>query len=97
MIKQISNYIREKPYLVQAAKDGFWEKAFKMNLADSDFKKERLLVYLEKEPFKSLDIELFFKNDDEVYILGLSFNNDLLVHSTLDFLTSVIHHGKRIH
>ncbi|OGK18063.1 hypothetical protein A2866_02950 [Candidatus Roizmanbacteria bacterium RIFCSPHIGHO2_01_FULL_39_8] len=95
MIKSIAKYIKDKPYLAQVAKDGLWEKAFTINLIDPDFEEEKFQLYLEKNPFKNLDIELFFKNGDEIYILGISFNNNLYVSSVSDFIIILIQYGKK--
>lgn len=91
MVKAITKYIKDKPYFAQIAKDGVWESAFKINLTNPDFKDAKLQLYLMRKPFQNLDAELFFKDsDEEVYVLGLTFNKKLLTQSSMEFITNII-------
>lgn len=91
----VSKFIVEKPYLLQIAKDGAWENTLNIDLLNVLFDTSRLKIYIQDKPFKYLDIEILFKNkENEVYILGLTYNRSLKSKTILDFLIIIISEAK---
>lgn len=84
--EQIAKFIITKPYLIQIAKDDIWEKTWNIDLLLTIPSRTEITKYLNETPYKSIAVEALFKGEDGVFILGLIFNNNLLISNAEDFL-----------
>lgn len=85
-INKITKTIRTSPYLIQIAKDEVWEKTWNIDLLNTIPNKEEIKKYLDESEYKSVAVEALFASDNGVCILGLIFNNHLLIKTAVDFI-----------
>ncbi len=90
MDKAVAKSISTPPFLLQVAKDGDWEHAWSFEPLKGVSNAE-LVNYLGQSSFKTVAVETFFKNSNgEIYVLGLDYNDHLLIDGELSFIKAVI-------
>jgi hypothetical protein len=88
---KVSKYITNPPFALQISKDDKWEEAWIIDISKSQPTENELEEYLKKNETENIAIEILFKDEaDQVYILGLFFNNHLLTKTTKEFLLTVL-------
>ena len=91
MINKIAKAISQKPFLLQIAKDDLWEDSWDIDLSKKLPSKEKINNYLDKKSFKTIAIEVIFKNNnDDQFVLGLVFNSFLKIKTPTNFLEIII-------
>jgi hypothetical protein len=91
MISQISEEIKQKPFLLQIAKDDIWENVWSIDLSKGFPNRKEINKYLDKNKFKTIALEIIFKNSkNNLFVLGLVFNSFLKTKTPTDFLEKII-------